>query len=215
MYEKMGAHLITHNGQPAPSSACGRPTPARSRSSAVSTVGSKTHQLRPRGSSGIWEGFIPGVRKAHCTSTTSNPGSTATASIKPIRSACCMRSRRAPPPSSGTSTTNGPTATGCRSAPAAIRSARLMSIYEVHLGSWMRVPEEHNRPLTYREMRLVSPNTLVNSASLTSSSCPSWSILSSAPGDTRPPATSRPPRATAHRRTSCTWSTTCTSTASA
>ncbi len=25
------------------------------------------------------------------------------------------------------------------------------SIYEVHLGSWMRVPEEHNRPLTYRE----------------------------------------------------------------
>ena len=25
------------------------------------------------------------------------------------------------------------------------------SIYEVHLGSWMRVPEENNRPLTYRE----------------------------------------------------------------
>ena len=27
-----------------------------------------------------------------------------------------------------------------------------MSIYEVHLGSWMRVPEEGNRSLTYREM---------------------------------------------------------------
>ena len=27
-----------------------------------------------------------------------------------------------------------------------------ISIYEVHLGSWMRVPEEHNRPLTYREI---------------------------------------------------------------
>ena len=26
------------------------------------------------------------------------------------------------------------------------------SIYEVHLGSWMRIPEEHNRFLTYREM---------------------------------------------------------------
>ena len=27
-----------------------------------------------------------------------------------------------------------------------------MSIYEVHLGSWRRVPEEDNRYLTYREM---------------------------------------------------------------
>jgi 1,4-alpha-glucan branching enzyme len=27
-----------------------------------------------------------------------------------------------------------------------------ISIYEVHLGSWRRVPEENNRPLTYREM---------------------------------------------------------------
>ena len=27
-----------------------------------------------------------------------------------------------------------------------------VSIYEVHLGSWRRVPEEGNRPLTYREM---------------------------------------------------------------
>ena len=27
-----------------------------------------------------------------------------------------------------------------------------ISIYEVHIGSWMRVPEENNRPLTYREL---------------------------------------------------------------
>ena len=27
-----------------------------------------------------------------------------------------------------------------------------MSVYEVHIGSWRRVPEEHNRPLTYREL---------------------------------------------------------------
>jgi 1,4-alpha-glucan branching enzyme len=29
-----------------------------------------------------------------------------------------------------------------------------ISIYEVHLGSWKRVPEEENRPLTYRELAL-------------------------------------------------------------
>ena len=28
-----------------------------------------------------------------------------------------------------------------------------ISIYEVHLGSWRRVPEEGNRSLTYRELR--------------------------------------------------------------
>ena len=27
-----------------------------------------------------------------------------------------------------------------------------MSVYEVHIGSWRRVPQEHNRPLTYREL---------------------------------------------------------------
>jgi 1,4-alpha-glucan branching enzyme len=33
-----------------------------------------------------------------------------------------------------------------------------MSIYEMHLGSWRRVPEESNRPLTYRELATLLPN---------------------------------------------------------
>ena len=36
--------------------------------------------------------------------------------------------------------------------PAARWLDRPMSIYEVHLGSWARVPEEGNRFLTYREL---------------------------------------------------------------
>ena len=42
-------------------------------------------------------------------------------------------------------------ATGCRNASERNSLRAPQSIYEVHLGSWMRVPEEHNRPLTYRE----------------------------------------------------------------
>ena len=41
---------------------------------------------------------------------------------------------------------------GWRTEQSAIRSDSPISIYEVHLGSWRRVPEEGNRWLTYREM---------------------------------------------------------------
>ena len=64
MYEKMGAHLVTHNGEAGTVFSVWAPN-ARS----LSVVGSfngwnpKSHLLAPRGSSGIWEGFIPGVTK--------------------------------------------------------------------------------------------------------------------------------------------------------
>ena len=34
----------------------------------------------------------------------------------------------------------------------AMRSMRPQSVYELHVGSWRRVPEEHNRSLNYREL---------------------------------------------------------------
>jgi len=51
-------------------------------------------------------------------------------------------------------------------------AARRWSIYEVHIGSWMRVPDDGNRSLSYRELapgwRITSPAW----ASRTPSSCP-------------------------------------------
>src|ERR1035438_7928386 len=62
MYDKMGAHLATNKGQSGAIFSVWAPN-ARS----VSVVGSfnewdsKAARLAPRGSSGIWEGFVPGA----------------------------------------------------------------------------------------------------------------------------------------------------------
>ena len=108
--------------------------------------------LFPREQSGIWEGFIPGVKhgalyKYHVHSRVTRAGADkadpyAAYSEQPPRQASVvwdlsyqwgdeswMSSRNV---------SNG------RSAP--------WSVYEMHLGSWMRVPEEQNRWLTYREL---------------------------------------------------------------
>ncbi|RJQ63320.1 MAG: 1,4-alpha-glucan branching protein GlgB [Desulfobacteraceae bacterium] len=111
----------------------------------------ESHRLEPRGESGIWEGFIPGaaagnVYKYHILSAHrqyrvdktdpfgfhfETPPKTA-AVIWDLdyrwNDDAWMSGRRDRNP---------------------FRSPA--SIYEVHLGSWMRVPEDDNRPLTYRE----------------------------------------------------------------
>jgi 1,4-alpha-glucan branching enzyme len=152
MYEKMGAHARESGGEAGTSFSVWAPN-ARE----VSVIGSfnqwhpKTHRLRPRGSSGIWEGFIPGVGKGtlykfhiesshhgHLVDKTDPFG---LFHEKPPRTASVVwdldyewhdrewMGRRA--------------AQNYLKAP--------ISTYECHLGSWMRVSEEHNRPLSYRE----------------------------------------------------------------
>jgi 1,4-alpha-glucan branching enzyme len=152
MQEKMGAHLVTHNGVAGAVFSVWAPN-ARS----VSVVGSfngwdsKSHRLSPRGSSGIWEGFIAGVTKGalykfHIESHSmgyrvDKADPLGLMHEKPPRTASVvwdldyqwsdhdwMQNR------------------------AARNSLRApQSIYEVHLGSWMRVPEDQNRSLSYRE----------------------------------------------------------------
>src|ERR1700687_2543917 len=152
LYEKMGAHLVTHNGQAGAVFSVWAPN-ARS----VSVVGSfnewasKANPLSPRASSGIWEGCIPNVTrgalyKFHIESQShgyrvDKADPLGLLHEKPPRTASVVwdldyqwsdqdwMQHRA-----GRNSLRAP-----------------QSIYEVHLGSWMRVPEEHNRPLTYRE----------------------------------------------------------------
>src|ERR1700734_135005 len=63
IYDKMGAHLLTYNGEAGVVFSVWAPN-ARS----VSVVGefnewdTKAHRLTARGSSGIWEGFVPGAK---------------------------------------------------------------------------------------------------------------------------------------------------------
>ncbi len=153
IYDKMGAHLIESNGIAGAVFGIWAPNARR-----VTVIGSfnnwnpTSHQLQPRGSSGIWEGFIPGVTKGtlykfHIDSNqhsyrAEKADPVAILDEKPPRTASVvwdldytwndnayLHNRAA------SNTTHAP-----------------ISIYEVHLGSWMRVPEEHNRPLTYREV---------------------------------------------------------------
>ena len=151
-YEKLGSHLTSVDGRPGASFSVWAPN-ARS----VNVIGSfndwnkDSHPLGPRESSGIWEGFIPGVSKGavykyHIVSrrhghVVDKADPFGFLHEKPPRTASLvwdldyqwsdhdwMQGRE------GRNSLHAP-----------------ISIYEVHLGSWMRVPEEHNRPLTYRE----------------------------------------------------------------
>jgi 1,4-alpha-glucan branching enzyme len=154
LYEKLGAHPMEVDGTAGTLFAVWAPNAER-----VSVIGDfngwdpETHPLVPRwDGSGIWEGFIPGVGhgslyKYHIVSRYGGysvdkgdplaffwetpPG---TASIVwdlryDWRDEAWLRTRHR---------------ANARESP--------MAIYEVHLGSWRRVPEEGHRPLTYREM---------------------------------------------------------------
>ncbi|MBO7257385.1 MAG: 1,4-alpha-glucan branching protein GlgB, partial [Alphaproteobacteria bacterium] len=154
-YEKLGAHLITHQGVEGVSFAVWAPNAKR-----VSVVGSfndwdgRRHLMRPRGSSGIWELFIPGLKEwdMYKYEIVGANGDLLPLKIDPVGFAYEMR------PKTGTLVFNrnayewqdsewikeGRAKANDLSSP--------ISIYEVHFGSWRRNSLEGNRWLTYREM---------------------------------------------------------------
>lgn len=154
LYNKLGSHLAEQDGTSGASFAVWAPNAER-----VSVIGDfndwdpSAHLLSARGDwSGIWEGFIPGIKEgtiykyavvsrynghkaekadpfAFGSEVPPRTASVVTATDYEWTDHEWMRTRRE------RNSMNAP-----------------ISIYEVHFGSWRRVPEEGDRPLTYREM---------------------------------------------------------------
>jgi 1,4-alpha-glucan branching enzyme len=153
LYEKLGAHPMTVDEVDGTYFAVWAPNARQ-----VSVIGEfnnwdkSSHKLYPKGQSGIWEGFIPGVTKGELYKYylvshqrgyrvekadpfafhTEIPPKTASVAWEldySWKDQAWMNKRHAH---------------NALDAP--------ISIYEVHVGSWQRVTEEGNRYLSYREL---------------------------------------------------------------
>jgi 1,4-alpha-glucan branching enzyme len=153
LYDKLGSHPVTVDGVAGTYFSVWAPD-ARE----VSVTGDfnywnrKSHYLAPRGSSGIWEGFIPGLGKGgiykyHIESRFNNYS---------VDKADPYAIRHEVAPKTGSIIWDREyewnDAEWMRTRRERNALDRPMSVYEVHLGSWMRVPEDNNRSLSYREL---------------------------------------------------------------
>jgi 1,4-alpha-glucan branching enzyme len=153
LYETLGAHPVTLDGEAGVFFAVWAPN-----AEAVHVMGDfngwsrSAHPLRPRASSGIWEGFIPAVPRG---------------SIYKYFIASRHRGYRVEkadpfglyhevPPRTGSVVWDleyeWRDAEWMASRHARNSGRAPMSIYEMHLGSWMRIPADGNRSLHYTEM---------------------------------------------------------------
>jgi 1,4-alpha-glucan branching enzyme len=153
LYEKLGARLLTVEGVEGTYFSVWAPNAEQ-----VFVIGDfnewdkSSHSLRSKLQSGIWEGFIPGIGqgiiyKYHIISR--NNGYR-------VDKADPFAFYNEMPPKTGSIVWDLPYKwgdqewMGKRGRSNALDAP--IAIYEVHLGSWMRVPEEGARPLTYREL---------------------------------------------------------------
>ncbi len=151
IYDKLGAHPIVHAGKRGVSFAVWAPAADR-----VSLVGNfnnwdvAAHPLRSLGSSGVWETFVPGLKAGEIYKYAIN-----TAGHEFFKADPYAAMMEVPPDTSSvifksTYKFRDRSWLSKRQKQQAWREP--FSIYEVHLGSWRRITEEENRPLTYREI---------------------------------------------------------------
>jgi len=152
-YNSLGAHLAKVRGEAGVAFAVWAPNARK-----VSVTGdfngwnSQLNQLQPHGNSGIWEGFIPGVKKGaiYKFHVVSNHHGYSVDKADPFGFYHEQPSRTASVVWDLDYEWSDQRWMRERAQKSALDAP--ISIYEVHLGSWMRVPEEDNRSLTYREI---------------------------------------------------------------
>jgi len=156
LYEKLGAHVVEVGGISGVYFAVWAPNAEK-----VHVIGDfngwnrGTHPLSPKQQSGIWEGFLPGVKNGdiYKYSIQSNHNGINTEKADPFSFYNEVS------PNSGSivwdSSYQWHDKNWVSQERKRLNSFNIaVSIYEVHLGSWMRVPEEGGRMLTYRELAL-------------------------------------------------------------
>ncbi len=151
-YRKLGSHIVTIEGVPGVSFTVWAPNAER-----VSVTGNfnhwdgRTHPMRIRGESGIWELFVPGLCEGEIYKYEIRARDTGEIFTKADPHGLCFE----PPPRTGTvvceidgfAWTDDPWLEG-RARRNPLDSP--MSAYEVHLGSWKRA--DGNRYLSYAEL---------------------------------------------------------------
>ncbi|MBM4433104.1 MAG: 1,4-alpha-glucan branching protein GlgB [Chloroflexi bacterium] len=153
LHEKLGAHPMTVSGVEGTYFAVWAPNARR-----VSVMGEfngwnkSSHQLHARGQSGIWEGFIPGIGRGvlYKYYIVSHHRNYRVEKTDPFAFYSEV------PPKTASIIWDLDYTWGDRSWMEKRRQRNALNapicIYEVHLGSWRRVPEEGHRFLTYREL---------------------------------------------------------------
>jgi len=154
LYDKLGAHPMVHDTVAGVGFVVYAPNAQR-----VSVVGDfnfwdgRRHAMRVRGN-GFWEIFVPGAKAGdgYKYEIVSRSGELLPLKSDPVGFAFEVR------PATASIVVDPKDVPRPRPSPASINSLHEpISIYEVHLGSWRRKPEEGGRWLSYRELAETLP----------------------------------------------------------